>query len=523
MTDPRANSLREAQQQKQWDIVVIGGGATGLGAAVDAASRGYRTLLVERDDFAKGTSSRSTKLAHGGVRYLEQLNITLVLDALRERGYMLRNAPHIAHKLGFVVPIYNYPALPYYGLGLKLYERMSGSLSIGQSQILSREETIQRLPTIATQNLKGGVLYFDGQFDDTSYAIALMRTLEDRGGIALNYAEVISLLHRNNKLEGLRVRDKETGNEFEVLAKAIINATGIFAEHILAQDIPGNSSIFSLSRGAHVVLPKEFLSATDAVMIPRTSDGRVLFSIPWHNHVLVGTTDVPAAEVTPEPHASQDETTFLRDHIQRYLGRRPQSSEILSVWAGLRPLLKSGNAATAKLSRDHKVLVSATGLITITGGKWTTYRRMAEDAINHAAKIANLTPSPCKTATLKLHGWAEPSTLSTEEETDITYGSDLTSVRALSDVDPTLNNPIHPQLPYLLRHILWAIRHEKARTTEDVLARRTRALFLNARAAIEAAPQISQLLASELNRTEAQQQADLQSFLDTAQGYIYRD
>ena len=523
MTDPRAASLREAQQQKQWDLVVIGGGATGLGCAVDAASRGYRTLLLERDDFAKGTSSRSTKLAHGGVRYLEQLNFTLVLDALRERGYMLRNAPHIAHKLGFVVPIYNYAALPWYGLGLKLYERMSGSLSIGRSHILSRDETLRRLPTIATTNLKGGVHYWDGQFDDARYAIALMRTLEDHGGIALNYAEVTALLHRNGKLEGLRIRDHETQAEFEILAKAVINATGIFAEQLVAKDISATPSLFSLSRGTHLVLPPDFLPAADALMIPRTTDGRVLFAIPWHNHLLVGTTDVPADKATPEPQASEPETNFLETHIHRYLGRRPQANEILSVWAGLRPLLKSGNAATAKLSRDHKVLVSKTGLVTITGGKWTTYRRMAEDAINHAAKIASLRATTCKTTTLKLHGWTEPSTLTSEDETDITYGSDLAALRDLSNTNPTLNNSLHPQLPYRLRDALWSIRHEKARTTEDVLARRTRALFLNARAAIEAAPQVSQLLAHELQRNTTEQEADLQSFLQIAEGYIYRD
>ncbi len=523
MSDERSAQWREVQQEKQWDVVVIGGGATGLGAAVEAASRGYRTLLLERDDFAKGTSSRSTKLVHGGVRYLEQMNLTLVLDALRERGYMLRNVPHIVHKLGFVVPIYSYTALPYYGFGLKIYEWMSGKLSFGRSEMLSREETIRRLPTVTTTGLKGGIHYWDGQFDDARYAIALMRTLEDEGGIALNHAAVVKLLHRNGRLEGVRVKDCETGDECDVLARVVINATGVFAEQLLELDVPGRKNIFLLSRGAHFVLPRQFFPSVDAMMVPKTADGRVLFAIPWHGHVLVGTTDVPVNESTVEPRASDAEADFLRQHIQRYLGRRPQTDEVLSVWAGLRPLLKTSRMSTAKLSRDHKVLVSETGLVTVTGGKWTTYRRMGEDAVNRAAAIAGLASAPSRTATLKLHGCAEPASSAGMEETDSVYGSDLANVRALGDASPVLNEKLHELLPYRRRDVVWAVLHEKARTVEDVLARRTRALFLNARAAIEAAPEVSHVIARELQRSEHSRARDLQDFLKIAEGYVYRD
>ncbi len=523
----RSAQLREVQNERQWDIVVIGGGATGLGAAVEAASRGYRTLLLERDDFAKGTSSRSTKLVHGGVRYLEQMNITLVLDALRERGYMLRNAPHIVHRLGFVVPIYSYTGLPYYGLGLKVYEWMSGKLSFGHSEMLSREETIRRLPTISpavdTASLKGGIHYWDGQFDDARYAITLMRTLEDTGGIALNYAAVTKLLHRNGKVEGVRVRDVETGEEFDVQARAVINATGVFSEQLLELDAPQSQSILSLSQGSHFVLPLEILPGNDALMVPKTADGRVLFAIPWHRHVIVGTTDVHVDQSSTEPRATRPETDFLREHIRRYLGRQIQASDVLSVWAGLRPLVKSGGMSTAKLSRDHKVFVSPTGLVTVTGGKWTTYRRMGEDAVNHAATVAGLASAPSRTKQLKLHGWAEPEQLSAMEEAERLYGADLKDVVALGEANPAWNEPLHAQLPYSKRDVVWAVRNEKARTVEDVLARRTRALFLNARAAIEAAPEVSRIIAGELERSEASRTSDLQDFMNIAEGYIYRD
>lgn len=518
MTVDRQGRLKSLGSQSKWDVLVIGGGASGLGAAVEAASRGLRTLLLERNDFAHGTSSRSTKLVHGGVRYLEQMNITLVLDALRERGYMLRNAPHIAHKRDFVVPLYSYPAVPYYGIGLKIYELLSGRLSLGPSKLLSRAETLARLPTVRRTDLKGGILYRDGQFDDARYAIALMRTLEDLGGIALNYAGVVGFLKRNGEIEGVTVQDRETGDRFDVLAQVVINATGAFTEHVMQMD--GNDELsLVLSQGSHFVLSKDILPGADALMIPKTSDGRVLFAIPWHDHVLVGTTDELVPDASDEPRAMPKEKHFLAEHIERYLGRKIAPDDVLSVWSGLRPLVRTTNAATSKLSRDHQVVRSPSGLISVTGGKWTTYRKMGEDTISSAIKAGGLKAGPSHSTTLRLHGWKEQT--SGSAEWDSVYGSDLSELFELGEKDPALDAPLDPELPYKKREVIWAARYEQARTTEDVLARRTRALFLNARAAIKAAPEVARLLAAELGRSDDFGNRDLDSFNRVAQGYIY--
>ena len=516
----RQSRLRELGQTQQWDVLVIGGGASGLGAAVESAARGYRTLLLERDDFAKGASSRSTKLVHGGVRYLEQMNVTLVLDALRERGYMLRNAPHLVHKLDFVVPLYSYFGVPYYGFGLKMYEWLSGRLSFGPSEMLSRGETLERLPTVTARDLKGGILYRDGQFDDARYAVSLMRTLEDLGGAALNYAQVTGLLKRNEKVAGASVRDCETGQEIDVQARAVINATGAFTEQVLQMDEPARVSVLSISQGTHFVLPRSFMPADNAMMVPKTADGRVLFAIPWHKHLVVGTTDVSVPKSSSEPRATEEETAFLAEHIHRYLGQTVRPEDVLSVWSGLRPLVRQGNESTSKLSRDHRVIVSQSGLVTVTGGKWTTYRRMGEDTINHAAAVGGLAAAPSTSSTMKLHGWAEcdPAV----DESERVYGSDLAAVRAFGAEDPVLDEVLHPKLPYRRREVVWAARHEMARTIEDVLARRTRALFLNAPAAIEAAPEVSRLLARELGRDEQFRLRDLERFMGVANGYVYR-
>ncbi|HUA93294.1 MAG TPA: glycerol-3-phosphate dehydrogenase/oxidase [Terracidiphilus sp.] len=513
---------RLGRESEPWDVVVIGGGATGLGAAVDAASRGYRTVLVERSDFAKGTSSRSTKLAHGGVRYLEQLNLTLVLDALRERGHMLRNAPHLVHDLSFVVPAYKYSALPYYGMGLKVYEWLSGRLSLGRSELLSRESTLERLPSIAADGVRGGILYHDGQFDDARLAITLLRTLEDLGGVAVNYVEAIGLLKSGDKISGVQVRDREGDAVFDIQAKVVINACGVHVEETLAlDDGRASGSLLALSQGTHFVLPRSFLPGDTALMIPKTADGRVLFAIPWHGVTVVGTTDEPVNRVTDEPRSLRAERDFLVDHITRYFDRRPVAAEILSVWSGLRPLVRKSGVKTSKLSRDHTILVSKSGLVTVTGGKWTTYRRMGQDTIDHAAEVASLPKRPSRTLELKLHGWTAETNASSEWER--VYGADLAVVQALSAERPGLDALIHPRLPFKLREVVWAARHEMARTVEDVLARRTRALFVDARAAIEAAPAVAELLAGELNRSEAWKTNDLQNFLATAKGYLLEE
>jgi glycerol-3-phosphate dehydrogenase len=518
----RDDILRELGDERPWDVLVIGGGATGLGAAVESASRGYRTLLIEKFDFAKGTSSRSTKLAHGGVRYLEQFNLTLVLDALRERGHMLRNAPHLVHDLSFVVPAYSKLSIPYYGFGLKIYERMSGRLSLGRSELLSRKSTLERIPGIHEDGLCGGILYHDGQFDDARYAIALMRTLEDLGGTALNYVEATGLIERDGKIVGITARDRESGQSFELRAKAVINACGPQAEQLMSLDGHQHSTMLAVSQGTHFVLPRAFLPGRTAVMIPKTADGRVLFAIPWHGATMIGTTDEALDRALDEPRAMQSEKQFLLDHIARYFDRRPKPEEILSMWSGLRPLVRRNGAKTSQLSRDHSILVSPAGLITVTGGKWTTYRRMGQDAIDRACAVAALPKAPSKTQEMKLHGWTtEPAANASEWER--VYGSDLPALEALSEQDPRLDALLHPCLPFRKREVVWAARNEMARTVEDVLARRTRALFLDARAAIEAAPAVACLLAGELNKCDAWRDQQVLSFVRTAQGYLYED
>jgi glycerol-3-phosphate dehydrogenase len=516
----RSEVLRRlGEQAEPWDVLVIGGGSSGFGAAVEAAARGYRTLLIERFDFAKGTSSRSTKLVHGGVRYLEQLNVTLVLDALRERGHMLRNAPHLVHDLSFVVPAFSYLTLPYYGLGLKVYERLSGRLSFGASKLLSRERTLEMLPGIASDGLRGGVLYHDGQFDDARYIVALLRTFQELGGTAINYVEATGLLQRNGKTVGVKARDLEGDALFELQSKVVVNATGVFSEDVLAMDGAARGSLLAMSQGTHFVLPHSFLPGATALMVPKTADGRVLFAIPWHGSTLVGTTDEPVDRASAEPRSMSSERSFLFEHIARYFGRKPTAEEILSVWSGLRPLVRKGHGTTSKLSRDHTILVSKSGVVTVTGGKWTTYRRMGQDAIDHAADVAGLPKVASRTLDLKLHGWTDDSPDIAEAEQ--VYGTDLPMIRRLSTEDPILEGLLHPRLPYRLREVVWAARYEMARTVEDVLARRTRALFLDARAAIEAAPAVADLLAKELGRSEAWRETDLQSFLTVAQGYVY--
>ena len=518
MIPSRETLLRELEANPVWDVLVIGGGATGLGAAVEAASRGYKTLLIEKDDFAKGTSSRSTKLVHGGVRYLEQFNVRLVLDALKERGHMLRNAPHLVHRLPFVVPVYDWSGLPYYGMGLKVYEWMSGKLSLGASEMLSRSETVERLPTIVREGLKGGILYYDGQFDDARFAIALLLTLFDVGGTALNHMGVVRLVQQDGRTCGAIARDGETGREWELRAKVVVNATGVFAEQVLAMDGATGDHLLAISQGTHFVLPREFLPGTSALMVPKTSDGRVLFAIPWHEQLVVGTTDEPMPGSAEEPRSTAPERSFLVDHIRRYLGRSVDESSVLSMWSGLRPLAASGDAKTSKISRDHKVILSKTGLVTVTGGKWTTYRRMGEDAISQAAKLAGLAAAPSRTLELPLHGWSEDTQ---GDDAERVYGSDLEAVRAVCAESPDGFDKLHPNLPYRRGEVLWAARHEMARSVEDVLARRTRALFLDARAAMAAAPAVADLLARELGRDAAARTRDLDNFLAIASGYIY--
>jgi glycerol-3-phosphate dehydrogenase len=506
--------------KEPWDFLVIGGGATGLGVGVDAAARGYSTLVVEQHDFSKGTSSRSTKLVHGGVRYLKQGNISLVLEALRERGLLSENAPHLVRPLAFIVPIYSWWEGPFYGIGMTIYDRLAGKLGLKPSEGLSREETLKRIPTLEASGLQGGVSYYDGQFDDSRLAVNLAQTIFDLGGGAANYMRVTSLIKEAGLVVGAIVQDVETGKEHTIRAKVVVNATGVFCDAVRKMDEPDAKTVIAPSQGAHVVLPKAFLPGESAVMVPQTSDGRVLFAVPWHDCVVVGTTDTSVDHIEVEPHPMDEEIGFILTNASKYLSKRPSRSDVLSVFAGLRPLVKVGDAkSTAALSRDHTILISNSGLLTIAGGKWTTYRKMAQDAVSQSETLAGFEERPCLTEHMQIHGWTKQRI---PEANLRVYGADAPAVRELATADSGLAEKIHPELPYVGAEVVWAVREEMARTVEDVLARRTRALLLGARASIEAAPRVADLMARELGVDEAWRKKAVEDYGKVAQGYVLK-
>src|SRR5712671_5299073 len=510
---------RVDQHSKAWDIIVVGGGATGVGVAIDAASRGYDVLLLEQSDFGKGTSSRSTKLAHGGVRYLEQGNIGLVMEALKERGLLLQNAPHLVHDLAFVVPNYDWWEAPFYGLGLKLYQLLAGKYGFGISCILSKEETLEHLPTLKTEGLRGGAIYYDGQFDDARLLIHMVATAFEQGATLLNYVEVTSLTKdAQGFVDGVTARDVETGKEFRVNAKVVINATGAFTDLLRLKAEPDAVSMIVPSQGIHLVFDSSFLQGESAIMVPHTSDGRVLFAIPWHGDTLVGTTDTPISTATLEPVALEEEVEFVLATAGQYLAKAPTRGDVLSVFAGIRPLIRAtGVANTAALSRDHVIHIDRSGLVTISGGKWTTYRRMAEDCVDQAATLAQLPERQCVTQNLHIHGF---HSVAKQFGTLAVYGSDALEIRKLIEDDPRLGELLHAALPYLKAEVVWAARREMALTLEDVLARRTRALFLNARAALEMAPAVADLMALELGWDDVARTKQLDAIRDVALNYV---
>jgi len=504
-----------------WDMIVVGGGATGAGVAIDGASRGYDVLLLEQSDFGKGTSSRSTKLVHGGVRYLERGDVSLVMEALKERGLLLRNAPHLVRNLGFVVPNYDWWEAPFYGVGLKLYNVLAGKYGFGVSRILSREETLERLPTLNTDGLRGGVIYFDGQFDDSRLLINLIATASEQGAVALNYAQVTGLTRDSDSfVNGVQVRDMENSQEFEAFARVVVNATGPFTDDMRRRADPLVQPMIAPSQGIHLVFDGSFLASDSAIMVPHTSDGRVMFAIPWHGHTLVGTTDTPITEPTLEPVALEREIDFVLKTASLYLARRPDRSDVTSVFAGIRPLVRAGDPInTAALSRSHTICIENSGMITVCGGKWTTYRHMAEDCVNHAATLGRLEERSCVTDHLNIHGF-HPSAARFGRLA--VYGSDAPALQRLMEIDPALCEPLHSALPYIAAEVVWAAREEMARTVEDVLARRTRALFLNARAAIEMAPRVAALMARELGRDAVWEVDQVKAFHQTAGGFLLR-
>lgn len=489
----RPDMLAQAtDRQEPWDIVVVGGGATGAGVAVDAAARGYAVLLVERGDFGVGTSSRSTKLVHGGVRYLRQGHIGLVMDALRERGRLRANAPHLVHDLAFALPCYTRWDLAKYSVGLTAYDLLAGRRRFGRSAVVSARRVAELLPTARTEGLRGGVVYRDGQFDDARLLIHLMLTAADLGAVALNYAPAVALTRGSGgQVDGVVIRDLEGGTEFRVGARAVVNAAGPFCDDVRRLAEPTASPLVAASRGSHVVLPGTALPGETALLVPETPDGRVLFAIPWHGHTVVGTTDVGTPDAPIEPQPTSGEIDFLLETAGRYLARQPVRGDVLSVWAGIRPLVRAVGKGTAELSRDFLLRDDQPGLLTITGGKWTTYRRMAEATVDRVAEQAGLPRRRCPTADLPIHRW--PAAASSEQ--------------------------LHPALPYTVADVERAVRDEMARNVSDVLCRRTRALVLNASVAVELAPRVAGLAAKVLGHGPDWEAEQVRVFTELAVGY----
>ncbi len=518
----RASLFARLRADTPYDIAIIGGGATGLGVAVDAAARGFSVALFESHDFAKGTSSRATKLVHGGVRYLAQGNISLVREALHERTTLLANAPHLAQPLAFVMPSYAWWQTPFYGIGLKLYDLLAGRAGLGATEFLSKAKTLRLLPTAKPEGLSGGVKYWDGQFDDARLALALAKTAASHGALLINYCAATQLLYEGDKVSGLQVQDNETGRQYCIQAHCVINAAGVWVDQFRQQDGDAMQrpvkAMVAPSQGVHLVVDKSFFPGDHALLVPKTQDGRVLFAVPWLGKVILGTTDTPRNDLAREPVPFAQEIEFILREAAQYLTRAPQRSDVLSVWVGLRPLVKpQGDDAsnTQALSREHTILVSKSGLVTVTGGKWTTYRAMAEDVLQRAfdarllsARAGGITAdwplvgTPVRgaasanvSAPSGLHTTPAPHARISAPWGLHLYGSEAQSVQALPGAGIALDDTDSGGLTQAM--VLYAARYEYARTVEDVLARRARLLFLDARLASRLAPKVASLLQQE--------------------------
>lgn len=515
----RDKFINDLEKVDQWDIIIIGGGATGLGAAVEAASRGYKTLLLEQSDFAKGTSSRSTKLVHGGVRYLAQGDVGLVREALKERGLLFENAPHLVKKQAFIIPCYSLFSKVKYLVGLKLYDWLSGKYSFGSSTLLSKSKVLEVMPQTAEKGLSGGVEYFDGQFDDSRLALNLAQTSAEQGGVLLNYAKVTGLLKNSEgKINGVKMVDLETQQEHQLKSKVVVNATGVFVDEILRMDNPDKKAIVRPSQGVHIVLKKSFLVGDKAMMIPETSDGRVLFAVPWHEHIILGTTDTPLDSHSLEPIPLEEEIDFILKTADQYLSSKPKRSDVLSVFAGLRPLAApdKDTDSTKEISRSHKLIVEKSNLITMTGGKWTTYRKMGQDTVDKAIQIGGLTNKKSVTEGLRIHGY---STAAPSNYRSI-YGSDAEGIAKLERERPELKEVLIKGEPFTKSEVIWAAKYEMARTVEDVLARRIRLLFLDAKQAESVAKETAELLGNELGKTAEWKENQIRDFVKLTQQYM---
>lgn len=509
----RENLVSELSKNidSEFDIIIIGGGATGLGIAVDAASRGYKTILFEKSDFASGTSSRSTKLVHGGVRYMAQGDLLLVVEALRERGRLLKNAPLLTRNQEFIIPVYTLWDVILYTVGLKFYDLLAGRLSLGKSYFITKGKTIERLPLIRQNGLKGGIVYHDGQFDDSRLAVMMASKAVEKGAILLNYFTVKSLVKNpGDRISGVDVRDNLTGSEFRVNSKLVINASGVFADEIHRMDDPDAKPTIRPSQGVHIVLDRSFLMGDSAIMIPKTDDGRVLFAIPWYGEVVVGTTDTPLDKIEDEPKALDREINFILSTAGRYLTRPPQRADIKSIFAGLRPLAAvSGDPkSTKEVSRRHKISLSRAGLLSIVGGKWTTYRCMAEETIDRAIREGMIENRKCSTDNLML----TPARSGNIPERLEIYGSGAADIDEMIKKDPALGEKLHPELPYRKAEFVWVIKNEMPCTVYDVLARRTRATLLNAKASLEIAPAVASLLGTFLGKDKTWESEQLAAY-----------
>lgn len=507
------------KQKKEYDVLVVGGGATGLGVAVDAAARGYKVALCEQHDYTKGTSSRSTKLVHGGVRYLAQGDVRLVVEALRERGRMRRNVPHLVRDMRFIIGAYRWWERAFYTTGLIAYDVLAGSLGLGRSLPMSARAVKKELPGLKRSGLRGGIVYHDGQFDDSRLGITLLKTAQDHGADCLNYFRVESFLKTNDKISGVVAKDMFTGETFEIKSKVVINATGVFVDEIMKMDNEQASNKVKPSQGVHIVVDSKFFEGDSALMVPKTMDGRVLFGVPWHGKVVLGTTDTPLDSHSLEPKALDEEVDFILDQAGQYLDMKPTRKDVLSVFAGLRPLAapaKEG-AKTKEISRSHKIYHSKSGLLTLTGGKWTTYREMAEEIVDLAIKEGSLDPRKSVTRNMKLHGYLKNVDRS---KWDYVYGTDIEGINAIVKENPEYSKLLDSSFTFTEAHVIWAVREEMALTVEDVLARRVRALFLDARAAIKMAPRVAELIAGELGKSQEWQAEQVKEFTEIANNYI---
>ena len=511
----RNDSIIKLNKVLEWDIVIIGGGASGLGIAVDASKRGYKTLLLEKYDYGKGTSSRSTKLIHGGVRYLQNGDITLVIESLKERGILKRNAPHLVQDLSFVIPTYDWWASPFYGIGMKIYDMMAGKLGLGKSVIISKKETEKLIPNVNKKGLRGGVIYHDGQFDDSRMAITLALSANSKKTALLNYCNVDGLIKKNKEIIGLSFTDSINSKKYQVKSKVVINATGVFAEEIIRMDQPKIEKMIQPSQGVHIVLEKKFLKSKHAILIPQTSDGRVLFAVPWKNYVVVGTTDTQIKDANDEPKPLKEEIEFILKNAGKYMTIKPKRDDIKSVFAGLRPLAAtSDKKSTKEVSRSHKIDISPSGLISVLGGKWTTYRKIAEDAIDAAISINKLKKKKCRTEKTKLFGYKKNIDWSDHMHV---YGSLKKKVESLGGKED--NKSLSSKFYISNNMIKWSIIHEMAITLEDVLARRTRCVFLDSIESKRIAPIVAKKMAEILEKDQVWIDTELKNFNKLIKNY----